>query len=99
MNIKQITFAALLAATAQVRAQNTYINDRLTATDQLNGSARFVGMGGALGALGADLSVISSNPAGMGLYRKSDIGMSFGAVIPNGNGWEMYLKITYGENL
>ncbi|MEE1223557.1 MAG: hypothetical protein UHL07_08520 [Bacteroidaceae bacterium] len=99
MNIKQITFAALLAATAQAQAQNTYINDRLTATDQLNGSARFVGMGGALGALGADLSVISSNPAGMGLYRKSDIGMSFGAVIPNGNGWDMNLKSTYGENL
>lgn len=99
MNIRQITFAALLAATTAAQAQNTYINDRLTATDQLNGSARFVGMGGAGGALGADLSVISSNPAGMGLYRKSDIGMSFGAVIPNGNGWDMNDKTTYNENL
>lgn len=99
MRIKQITFAALLAAASSVQAQNTYLNDRLTSTDQLNGSARFVGMGGALGALGADLSVISSNPAGMGLYRKSDIGMSFGAVIPDGNGWDMDHKSTYGENL
>lgn len=99
MRIKQITLAALLAAAASAEAQNTYINDRLTATDQLNGSARFVGMGGALGALGADLSVMSSNPAGIGLYRKSDIGMSFGAVIPNGNGWNMDDKTSYGENL
>lgn len=99
MRIKLITFAALLAAAASAEAQNTYINDRLTATDQLNGSARFVGMGGAGGALGADLSVMSSNPAGMGLYRKSDIGMTFGAVIPNGNGWDMNDKSTYGENL
>lgn len=99
MRIKQITFAALLAAASSVQAQNTYLNDRLTSTDQLNGSARFVGMGGALGALGADLSVISSNPAGIGLYRKSDIGMTFGAVIPNGNGWDMDDKTTYNENL
>lgn len=99
MTIKQITIAALMAATASAQAQNTFINDRLTATDQLNGSARFVGMGGAGGALGADLSVISSNPAGMGLYRKSDVGMSFGAVIPNGNGWDMDSKTTYNENL
>lgn len=36
------------------------------------GTARFVSMGGAFGALGGDLSTISYNPAGMGVYRKSD---------------------------
>ncbi|MGE5424653.1 MAG: hypothetical protein ACM3N9_04770, partial [Syntrophothermus sp.] len=36
------------------------------------GSARFVGLGGAFGALGADFSVVQTNPAGIGLYRLSE---------------------------
>lgn len=80
--------ASLLAATTIAYGQDTYLNDRLTATDDVIGTARYVGMGGALGALGADLSVISSNPAGLGLYSKSDIALTFGAIIPNNaNGW------------
>jgi len=38
------------------------------AGDELNGTARFVGMGGAMGALGADISTIGTNPAGIGLF-------------------------------
>lgn len=38
----------------------------------LTGTARFVSMGGAFGALGADFSSLSYNPAGIGLYRKSE---------------------------
>lgn len=36
------------------------------------GTARSVGMSGAFGALGGDLSVISYNPAGLGVYRGSE---------------------------
>lgn len=43
----------------------------------LNGSARFMSMAGAFGALGGDLSVVNQNPGGIGVYRSSDIGMSF----------------------
>lgn len=89
----------MLAATVAAQAQDTYLNDRITAQDELNGSARYVGMGGAMGALGADLSVISSNPAGIALYRKSDVGLSFGCVLPNGNGWDSKQPATYGEKL
>jgi len=35
------------------------------------GSARFMSMGGAFGALGADFSVLSTNPAGIGVFKKS----------------------------
>lgn len=92
--------AVLLMATAIAKAQDTYMNDRLTATDDIDGTARYVGMGGAMGALGADLSVISSNPAGMALFRKSDIGMTFGAVVPGkANGWNSNHNRTYGERL
>jgi hypothetical protein len=44
--------------------------------EELNGTARYVGMGGAMSALGSDPSVISHNPAGIGTYRKSDLNFS-----------------------
>ncbi len=37
------------------------------------GTARAVGLGGAVGALGADFTALSVNPAGLGLYRGSEI--------------------------
>jgi len=60
-------------------AQETYENANI-ATEDLNGTARYVGMGGALDALGADLSTIGSNPAGIGLFRHSMANVSFGLV-------------------
>jgi hypothetical protein len=36
------------------------------------GTARFVSMGGAFGALGADFTTLSYNPAGLGAYRSSE---------------------------
>lgn len=41
-------------------AQETYENAKLMKGD-LNGTARYVGMGGAMEALGADISTISTN--------------------------------------
>ncbi len=38
-----------------------------------NGSARVSAMGGAFGALGGDLSNTGNNPAGIGVFRKSEI--------------------------
>ncbi len=99
MNVRKGMLIVALSVCAFAQAQDTYLNDRLTAVDDLNGSARYVGMGGAMGALGADLSVISSNPAGIGLYRKSDVGLTFGVVVPNGNGWDHNDYSTYGERL
>lgn len=67
----------LTALTAS--AQETYENARLMETD-LNGTARYVGMGGAMDALGADISTISTNPAGIGMFRHSTVSTSFGLV-------------------
>jgi len=53
-------------------AQTQYDAARLVDTD-LNGTARFVGMGGAMSALGGDISTMGSNPAGIGLYRSNDV--------------------------
>lgn len=39
----------------------------------LKGTARSVGMGGAFGALGGDISGIAINPAGIGVYTTSEV--------------------------
>lgn len=73
--------AASLALSAG--AQETYENANI-ATEDLNGTARYVGMGGAMDALGADLSTIGTNPAGIGLFRHSTANVSFGFVSQQG---------------
>ncbi len=69
--------AALLLASlaASAYAQDIYKVQALTDQD-LNGTARFVGMGGAMNALGADLSTMATNPAAIGLYRRNDFSLT-----------------------
>nr|WP_302829056.1 outer membrane protein transport protein [uncultured Bacteroides sp.] len=76
---KIITLAALglLITAAPIAAQTVYDAAKIANKD-LNGTARFVGMGGAMGALGGDISTIATNPAGIGIYRSNDAMVSFG---------------------
>lgn len=69
----------VLAATT-IMAQETYLNDYTTSRSDLFGTARYVGMGGAMGALGADLGAISSNPASIGMMRRSSLSLTFGGI-------------------
>mgnify|MGYP004649958943 FL=1 len=72
-------FSLMAAAmlTTAATAQETYDNAPLAQKD-LNGTARYVGMGGAMEALGADISTMGTNPAGIGMFRRSVINGSFG---------------------
>lgn len=72
-------FATAFMLTQAALAQTPYINEGLLSPD-LIGTARSVGMGGAMGALGTDLSAMSSNPASVGLYRSSDVSLTFGVL-------------------
>lgn len=83
--MKKIFLSACLLSLfmAHAHAQETYENTKLIDND-LNGTARYVGMGGAMEALGADISVINSNPAGIGLFRRSSGSVSFGFVSQDG---------------
>ncbi len=47
------------------------------AQPDLKGTARFMSMGGAFGALGGDVSVLSHNPAGIGIYRSNEVSLTF----------------------
>lgn len=79
-------FAAMAMTAMQMQAQDypatqdTYVGAAL-ATEDLNGSARYVGMGGAMDALGAEISTIGSNPAGVGLFRRSQVSGTLGVNI------------------
>ena len=73
--MKKYIFALLVTMTLGASAQSTYEVSRLFGTE-LSGTARFVGMGGSMSALGADLSVLGVNPAGAAIYRSSDISLT-----------------------
>ena len=53
-------------------AQNEMDALRYSMTD-FGGTARFSGMAGAFGALGGDFSSLSVNPAGLGIFRSSEV--------------------------
>lgn len=61
----------------QANAQNEIDILRYSYQESL-GTARSMSMGGAFGALGADLACLSGNPAGIGMYRRGDAGISTG---------------------
>ncbi len=66
---RYLTFIVLFAC-AITSAQN--INDVLRySQENLQGTARFQGMGGAFGALGGDLSALNINPAGSAVFNNS----------------------------
>jgi len=92
MKLRYYFIAAMLMVCASISAQETYENVKLTSQD-LNGTARYVGMGGAMDALGADLSTMNSNPAGIGLFRSTQIAASGGLVMQHdGNDFDKFDK-------
>lgn len=48
-----------------------------------SGTARSMAMGGAFGALGADLSTASTNPAGIGVFKHSNLSFSPSVLMTN----------------
>ena len=76
INLMKVVACAFLLST-EAGAQTIYDAAKFSGSD-LNGTARFVGMGGAMGALGGDISTMGSNPAGIGIYRSNDLMTSFG---------------------
>lgn len=84
MNTKNLFFALLASMAAlTATAQETYQDTKLIGND-LNGTARYVGMGGAMEALGADISTMTSNPAGTGFFSRTQVSVTGGLVWQNG---------------
>lgn len=74
---KIFTLLYVLSLPAMLSAQSVPTARQISQND-LRGTARFMSMGGAFGALGGDLSVLSQNPGGIGIYRSNEVGVTFG---------------------
>ena len=72
--MKRLLYLVLLLPLG-INAQNMYNVSSLFGND-LNGTARYIGMGGSMSALGADMSTMGTNPAGMALYRSNDVAIT-----------------------
>lgn len=51
----------------------------------LNGTAAYIGKAGAIGALGGDIMAAHYNPAGLGIYRSSEMTISLGMDVSSSN--------------
>lgn len=93
----RIYLSAVLALSAGIGIQAQNETDALRYSYlQPQGTARSMGMGNAFGALGADLWSLSSNPAGIALYRKNEF--SFTPGVYNSFNNSEYMN-TPGEDL
>ncbi len=75
--MKRIILAAIIIAACgtHINAQNP--DDALRYSQQFySGTARFSAMGGAFTALGGDISSFALNPAGAGVFRRSEFSIS-----------------------
>ncbi|MCM1331491.1 MAG: outer membrane protein transport protein [Bacteroides sp.] len=70
-----LSAAATLLLPAVSQAQSAVDLYNMCRPD-LRGTARFMSMGGAFTALGGDLSSLNQNPAGIGIYRSSELGLT-----------------------
>jgi hypothetical protein len=68
----RLVIAALVFISSAVFSQGQLDAYKYSQTD-LGGTARYLGMGGAFGALGGDISVMNANPAGLAVYRSSEV--------------------------
>ena len=75
-----ISAITLLFGASFLQAQNTFQNAEVSQDHDLQGTARYVAMGGAFTALGADISAMGDNPAATALMRKSEVAITAGAI-------------------
>ncbi|MGN0235585.1 MAG: hypothetical protein ACI4BD_04630 [Paludibacteraceae bacterium] len=79
--IAMLSVAGMVSAQEQAR-----LSERA-----LSGTARYVGMGGAMTAVGGDPSAVKDNPAGLGVYRRMEVSITMGSVFDQtmqaGSGW------------
>lgn len=75
MKTRYLFVSLLLLATGAVPAQEAFDLLRNSSQD-IYGTARAVSMANAFGALGGDITGISINPAGIGIYRSAEVSYS-----------------------
>ena len=74
--ISFVVFAALTSASYSQSLGYQNIATMFSRNDE-NGSARFVAMGGAFGAIGGDVSSMTINPAGISIFNGNNAAIAF----------------------
>lgn len=87
-----LTAVALFAAAPSISYAQSAIDAYSLSRYQLRGTARYMSMGGAFTALGGDMSAVAANPAGLGVYRSSEIGATLDIDIKSVNSTSQGLK-------
>ncbi|NDC41758.1 MAG: hypothetical protein EBZ77_09445, partial [Chitinophagia bacterium] len=85
----------LVSAATAAQAQDIVDAYNISNSD-VQGTARSLGFGSALGSIGADFSTLSVNPAGIGLYRASEI--TFSPSLKAGSSNAQFLGATTSDN-
>lgn len=102
----RLIVSTIIASVAMLGASAQTTNDllRFSQYNYSFGTARSAAMGGAFTSLGADLSSMNINPAGLGMYRSSEIGITpilSGATMKSSFGGAKYsdtkTKLTLGN--
>lgn len=76
MRMKKTYFTILGSILPLSMFGQSAIDAQQVTQSDFRGTARFMSMGGAFTALGGDLSTMSQNPAGIGVYRSNEIGVT-----------------------
>lgn len=74
--MKKYIIPAIVLAIPAVMAAQSAVDAYTLSRTETRGTARFMAMGGAFTALGGDLSTLNQNPAGIGVYRRSEVGVT-----------------------
>jgi hypothetical protein len=77
MRTKIIGVVVILLAGITANAQNELDALRYSQLD-VTGTTRYTSMGGAFGALGGDMTTLSVNPAGIGVFTKTEASITIG---------------------
>ncbi len=75
--MKKIFFISILSSfvCSNIKAQND-IDAMRYSQITFGGTARFASMAGSMGALGGDISTLTFNPAGIGIFRKTELSLT-----------------------
>ena len=76
---KFVAIAMVAMSVGSVAAQDYEADAVKMMRQDLGGTARALGVGGAYSTVGADMSSITSNPAGIALYRSHEFALTTGA--------------------
>lgn len=83
--MKKIIMAIAVTLNCSLLVAQTEFDAAKIIQNDINGTARYMGMAGAFGALGGDASAIKDNPGGLGIYRTSEMTTTLSFSLQNSN--------------